>query len=78
MSGDDKRVQVSDKMRAKGSKHQKGKASGPEGGEGVYYALKVQHKTCRENIRAKIKTGTTGENKQMHTHTVHAKYDMTR
>lgn len=42
-SGDDKRVQVSDKMRAKRSKHQKGKASGPVGGWGVYYDLKVKH-----------------------------------
>lgn len=33
VSGDDKRVQVPDKMRAKRSKHQKGKASGPEGGK---------------------------------------------
>lgn len=31
-SGDDMRVQVSEKMRAKRSKHQKGKASGPVGG----------------------------------------------
>lgn len=31
VSGDDKRAQVSDKMRAKRSKHQKGKASGPVG-----------------------------------------------
>lgn len=32
VSGDDKRAQVSDKMRAKRGKHQKGKASGPVGG----------------------------------------------
>lgn len=43
VSGDDKRVQFSDKMRAKRSKHQKGKASGPMGGKGVYYDLKVKH-----------------------------------
>lgn len=42
VSGDDARAQVSDKMRAKRSKHQKGKASRPAGGEGVYYTLKVQ------------------------------------
>lgn len=43
VSCDDERVQVSDKMRAKRSKQQKGKASRPAGGEGVYYTLKVQH-----------------------------------
>lgn len=32
VSGDDKRAQVSDKMRAKRSKQQKGKALGPGGG----------------------------------------------
>lgn len=43
-SMDDKRVQVSGKMTAKERHtHRKGNASGPDGGWGVYYALKVQH-----------------------------------
>ena len=65
VSGDDKRAQVSDKMRAKRSQTPKGQSLGACGGLGSLLRLEsATHKTCRGNISAKIKTGTPVENKQ--------------
>lgn len=68
-SKDDKRVQVSGKMTAKERHTPKGQSLWAQRGLGSLLCLKsATHKTCRGNIRAKIKTSTPGENKQMRTH----------
>lgn len=67
-SRDDEKVQISDKARAKKSKHQKGKASRPVGVLSLLRLDSETHKTCRGNTSTKMKTRAPVESKQTHRH----------